>query len=116
MRERYIQLRSGRKFRSIFPDDHGEASDVEVALEQRRLLACDSLYALRPLLHLGLLRLTGPSGWVQWLTPALLDLVSIWGVRRPENLSPEQRGELRRRSVLLLFYLLRSPFYERVTR
>ncbi len=124
MHRRYIQLNSGRKFRVLFPEAEPEGSTggggglfgPPLSRAERTLALCDSVYALRPLLHLLSLRWCGSKSWLQWLTPAVLDLASVWGSGPPESLFPEQRAELRRRTLLLLFYLLRSPFYEHVTR
>lgn len=40
--------------------------------------------------------------------PYSLSLLSDW-----KNLTRRERLELRRRTILLLYYLLRSPFYDR---
>ncbi|KAJ1075675.1 hypothetical protein K5549_017806, partial [Capra hircus] len=67
----------------------------------------ESLHIARPLLHLLSLGLWGQRSWTPWLLSGVVDVTSRKGLTRRERL------ELRRRTVLLLYYLLRSPFYDR---
>ena len=45
-----------------------------------------------------------------------LDFRSLALSGDPRKFRPAERGELRRRTLMLLLYLLRSPFYDAVTK
>ncbi|XP_064514103.1 peroxisomal biogenesis factor 16 [Pseudopipra pipra] len=73
----------------------------------------ESLYITRPLLHLLSLGVWGQRSWKPWLLSAVLDISSLSLLSDLKDLNRRERAELRRRTVLLLYYLLRSPFYDR---
>ncbi|KAM6445294.1 peroxisomal biogenesis factor 16 [Rhynochetos jubatus] len=73
----------------------------------------ESLYIARPLLHLLSLGVCGQRSWKPWLLSAVLDISSLSLLSDLKDLNRRERAELRRRTILLLYYLLRSPFYDR---
>uniref|UniRef100_A0A8C7B661 Peroxisomal membrane protein PEX16 n=1 Tax=Neovison vison TaxID=452646 RepID=A0A8C7B661_NEOVI len=73
----------------------------------------ESLYIARPLLHLFSLGLWGQRSWTPWLLSGVVDVTSLSLLSDRKGLSRRERLELRRRTILLLYYLLRSPFYDR---
>nr|XP_019601957.1 PREDICTED: peroxisomal biogenesis factor 16 isoform X1 [Rhinolophus sinicus] len=73
----------------------------------------ESLYIARPLLHLLSLGLWGQRSWTPWLLSGVVDVTSLSLLSDRKGLSRRERLELRRRTILLLYYLLRSPFYDR---
>ncbi|XP_062973532.1 peroxisomal biogenesis factor 16 isoform X1 [Elgaria multicarinata webbii] len=73
----------------------------------------ESIYVIRPLLHLMSLGFWGQRSWKPWLLSATLDITSLSLLSDMKDLNKRERAELRRRTVLLLYYLLRSPFYDR---
>ncbi|XP_044292148.1 peroxisomal biogenesis factor 16 [Varanus komodoensis] len=73
----------------------------------------ESIYVTRPLLHLISLGLWGQRSWKPWLLSAVLDITSLSLLSDMKDLNKREHVELRRRTVLLLYYLLRSPFYDR---
>ncbi|KFP71977.1 Peroxisomal membrane protein PEX16, partial [Acanthisitta chloris] len=73
----------------------------------------ESLYVTRPLLHLLSLGVWGQRSWKPWLLSAVLDISSLTLLSDLKDLNKRERAELRRRTILLLYYLLRSPFYDR---
>uniref|UniRef100_A0A8C3DI57 Peroxisomal membrane protein PEX16 n=2 Tax=Corvus moneduloides TaxID=1196302 RepID=A0A8C3DI57_CORMO len=73
----------------------------------------ESLYITRPLLHLLSLGVWGQRSWKPWLLSAILDISSLSLLSDLKDLNRRERVELRRRTILLLYYLLRSPFYDR---
>ncbi|XP_053141512.1 peroxisomal biogenesis factor 16 isoform X2 [Hemicordylus capensis] len=73
----------------------------------------ESVYVTRPLLHLISLGLWGQRSWKPWLLSGILDITSLSLLSDTKDLNKRERVELRRRTVLLLYYLLRSPFYDR---
>ncbi|KAM4617996.1 peroxisomal biogenesis factor 16 isoform 2-T2 [Discoglossus pictus] len=75
----------------------------------------ETIHILRPLTHLVSLAVWGQKSWKPWMMAAALDISSLTLLTDSKNLSRRERGELRRRTLLLLYYLLRSPFYNRYT-
>ncbi|XP_054443078.1 peroxisomal biogenesis factor 16 isoform X2 [Pteronotus mesoamericanus] len=73
----------------------------------------ESLYIARPLLHLLSLGIWGQRSWTPWLLSGVVDVTSLSLLSDRKGLSRRERLELRRRTILLLYYLLRSPFYDR---
>ncbi|ELK16071.1 Peroxisomal membrane protein PEX16 [Pteropus alecto] len=73
----------------------------------------ESLYIARPLLHLLSLGLWGQRSWTPWLLSGVVDVTSLSLLSDKKGLTRRERLELRRRTILLLYYLLRSPFYDR---
>ncbi|XP_004708378.1 peroxisomal biogenesis factor 16 [Echinops telfairi] len=73
----------------------------------------ESLYIARPLLHLLSLGLWGQRSWAPWLLSGAVDVTSLSLLSDRRGLTRRERLELRRRTILLLYYLLRSPFYDR---
>uniref|UniRef100_A0A8C4ERV3 Peroxisomal membrane protein PEX16 n=1 Tax=Dicentrarchus labrax TaxID=13489 RepID=A0A8C4ERV3_DICLA len=73
----------------------------------------ESVYIGRPLVHLLCLGLCGKQSWKPWLVSGVLELSSfaVLGDKKFQN--RWERNEMRRRTFLLLYYLLRSPFYDK---
>ncbi|XP_069821438.1 peroxisomal biogenesis factor 16 isoform X2 [Dendropsophus ebraccatus] len=75
----------------------------------------ETVHIMRPVTHLASLAVWGQKSWKPWLLAAALDIASLSVLRDIDHLSRRERGELRRRTLLLFYYLLRSPFYNRYT-
>ncbi|KFV99464.1 Peroxisomal membrane protein PEX16, partial [Eurypyga helias] len=73
----------------------------------------ESLYITCPLLHLLSLGVWGQRLWKPWILSAVVDISSLSLMSNLKDLNRRERVELRRRTLLLLYYLLRSPFYDR---
>uniref|UniRef100_A0A8C9M7B1 Peroxisomal membrane protein PEX16 n=1 Tax=Panthera tigris altaica TaxID=74533 RepID=A0A8C9M7B1_PANTA len=101
------QQREGRQQRQ-----HEELSVPPTPLGLQETIA-ESLYIARPLLHLLSLGLWGQRSWTPWLLSGVLDVTSLSLLSDRKGLTRRERLELRRRTILLLYYLLRSPFYDR---
>ncbi|XP_068596327.1 peroxisomal biogenesis factor 16 [Brachionichthys hirsutus] len=67
----------------------------------------------RPLIHLLFLGLCGKQSWKPWIISGALDLSSFAALSDTKFQNRWERAEMRRRSFLLLYYLLRSPFYNK---
>ena len=80
-------------------------------LSNQRLFA-ESLYISRPLLHISSMFLFGQNSWKPWLLSYGVDVTSLTLLRDRGDLNEAEKSELSRRIFLLLFYLLRSPFYD----
>lgn len=76
----------------------------------------ESVFIGRPLLHLLCLGLCGKQSWKPWLVSGALELSSFALLSDAKFQNRWERTEMRRRGFLLLYYLLRSPFYDRYSR
>ncbi|KAM9301700.1 peroxisomal biogenesis factor 16 [Gastrophryne carolinensis] len=103
------QVRDGNQRRG--PDDR-KATPTEIGT---LATIAETVHILRPLTHLASLAAWGQKSWKPWLLAAALDIGSLSILRDTPNLSRRERMEVRRRTLLLLYYLLRSPFYNRYT-
>ncbi|KAM5138570.1 LOW QUALITY PROTEIN: peroxisomal biogenesis factor 16 [Mantella aurantiaca] len=93
------------------PNDGGSSASDLGALGT----LAETVHILRPITHLAGLAAWGQKSWKPWLLAAALDVGSLSILRDMPELSRREHAELRRRTLLLLFYLLRSPFYNRYT-
>lgn len=73
----------------------------------------ESVYIGRPLVHLLCLGLCGKQSWKPWLVSGVLELSSFAVLSETKFQNGWERSEMRRRTFLLLYYLLRSPFYDK---
>ncbi|KAG7219512.1 hypothetical protein INR49_019036 [Caranx melampygus] len=73
----------------------------------------ESVYISRPLVHLLCLAVCGKQSWKPWLVSGVLELSSFAVLSETRFQNRWERAEMRRRTFLLLYYLLRSPFYDR---
>ncbi|XP_006821740.1 peroxisomal membrane protein PEX16-like [Saccoglossus kowalevskii] len=84
-------------------------------LSKNRIIG-ESLYIARPLIHLASMFKFGQYSWKPWLLSCGLDLSSLLLMGNSKDLNVNEKAELRRRSIFLLYYLLRSPFYDRYSK
>ncbi|XP_028291210.1 peroxisomal biogenesis factor 16 [Gouania willdenowi] len=73
----------------------------------------ESVYITRPLVHLFCLGLCGKQSWKPWLVSGVLELSSLTALSDAKFKNGWEKAEVRRRTFLLLYYLLRSPFYDK---
>ncbi|XP_026233659.1 peroxisomal biogenesis factor 16 [Anabas testudineus] len=73
----------------------------------------ESVYIGRPLVHLLCMGLCGKQSWKPWLISGVLELSSFAVLQDTKFKNRWERAEMRRRTFLLLYYLLRSPFYDK---
>ena len=117
--------RSGRIVRSLSatPNEKvrswripNEKSKAKKALEptdlSSRQLMAETLYISRPLLHISSMFLFGQASWKPWLISCGVDVTSLTLMGNTSDLNEDEKAEMSRRTVLLLLYLLRSPFYD----
>lgn len=120
--------------RSAFYDNE---QTLEQALAGRQLVA-ETIYVLKPLVHLGSIACFGEKTWKPWMVALLMDL-SRWGERgvdmrdcivsfcslhlyrscskaKSNSLTKKQKLQVSRRTLLLLMYIFRSPFYDKHSR
>lgn len=73
----------------------------------------ESVYIGRPLVHLLCLGLCGKQSWKPWLISGVLELSSFAVLSDRKFQNRWEKAEMRRRTFVLLYYLLRSPFYDK---
>lgn len=74
------------------------------------------LYILKPLIHLSSISMFGSRSWKSYGVALFIDLLSLQMYRKNmTSLTQKQRLELSRRTVAMLLYLMRTPFYEKFT-
>ncbi|KAJ2745266.1 hypothetical protein GGI20_002289 [Coemansia sp. BCRC 34301] len=85
-------------------------------------LGGELLFILRPLIYVIGIRKMGKSDWRPWALSLLIELASRQMIRtdlHADKSTPAERtverDELSRRKWLFLYYLLRSPFFDRFT-
>jgi peroxin-16 len=76
----------------------------------------ECFYIFKPLIHLSSMYMYGVSSFKPWMVSCALDASSLCLMGDGQDLNKHERGELRRRSLMLALYLLRSPFYDRYTK
>ncbi|XP_074660732.1 peroxisomal membrane protein PEX16-like isoform X2 [Tubulanus polymorphus] len=89
--------------------------ELESPLTTDRVVA-ESLHITRPLIHLLSMYAYGRHSWKPWLLSAGIDLTSLLMTEKRDKLLKHEKVEVRRRSFMFLYYLLRSPFYDQVSK
>lgn len=120
--------RSGRFIRSLaasppsgfrswkLPQSSSVNEEMSTELNQRQFYA-EVLYVIRPLLHLPTMFIFGEQSWKPWVFACLADITSLsLHTKCNPKLTTLEKTEISRRMVLMLFYLLRSPFYDQLTK
>ncbi|XP_072033914.1 peroxisomal membrane protein PEX16-like [Amphiura filiformis] len=79
-------------------------------------LTGECIHISRPLAHLAALLLWGQYSWKPWLLSFTLDVASIKLLDQSTQYNRQEKAELKKRTFLLLFYLLRSPCFDKYTR
>ncbi|XP_076012217.1 peroxisomal biogenesis factor 16 [Genypterus blacodes] len=98
------------KNRSSLKKEKLLSKPTELSLQET---VAESLYIGRPLVHLLCLGFCGKQSWKPWLVSGALELSSFAVLSETKFKNQWERSEMRRRGFLLLYYLLRSPFYDR---
>lgn len=101
---------SQRKRRNSLKEEKLHSKPTQLGLQET---IAESVYIGRPLVHLFCLGLCGKQSWKPWLVSGLLELSSFAMLSDKKFQNRWERAEMRRRTFLLLYYLLRSPFYDR---
>ncbi|OWF47108.1 Peroxisomal membrane protein PEX16 [Mizuhopecten yessoensis] len=133
----YNLKRSGRLIRKLsaappmnfrswkVPKEHGVLQDdnhnSRLAIYSPTLLSsqrmwAETLYITRPLAHLLSMYLFGANSWKPWLLSGGIDISSLCMMGDTENLNPHEKSEVKKRTVMLLYYLFRSPFYDQYSK
>ena len=103
-------------FRSWKLPEFPTTTETPTILSRKQFYA-ELLYVIRPLLHLPSMFVFGEQSWKPWLLSCLADTASLsLHTQGNPKLTAVEKTEISRRFVLMLFYLLRSPFYDRHTK
>ncbi|CAB3977473.1 peroxisomal membrane PEX16-like [Paramuricea clavata] len=103
-------------FRSWKLPEFPTTSENPTILNQKQFFA-ELLYVIRPLLHLPSMFAFGEQSWKPWLLSCFADVASLsLHTQYNPRLTALEKTEISRRFVLMLFYLLRSPFYDQHTK
>ncbi|XP_077570176.1 peroxisomal biogenesis factor 16 isoform X2 [Stigmatopora nigra] len=128
----FVGQRSGRIIRSLGHEPYGlpqhqragseksssrsmkeeKLYNKPTALRLHQTIA-ETVYISRPLVHLLSLGLCGKQSWKPWLVSAGLELSSFAVLHERKFENRWEKEEMKRRNFLLLYYLVRSPFYDR---
>ncbi|XP_076591280.1 peroxisomal biogenesis factor 16 [Chaetodon auriga] len=112
---RLLQPRLGaaptqRKRRRSFNRQKLDSKPTHLSLQET---IAESVFIGRPLVHLLCLGLCGKQSWKPWLISGVLELSSFAVLSEAKFQNRWERAEMRRRTFLFLYYLLRSPFYDK---
>ncbi|KAL3842483.1 hypothetical protein ACJMK2_020490 [Sinanodonta woodiana] len=102
------QNQSGRKITS-------QRQNESTVLSKQQMWA-EGIHIARPLAHLISMYLFGNNGWKPWLLAAGMDVSSMCLMGDTGDLTAKEKAELKRRTLMLLYYLLRSPFYDKYSK
>ncbi|XP_067655841.1 peroxisomal membrane protein PEX16-like [Haliotis asinina] len=91
----------------------GRRKDLAPTPLSRQRMWAETIHIVKPIVHLMSMYGFGLSSWKPWLISCGMDISSLTMMGDPADLNPNERGELRRRTFMLLYYMLRSPFYDR---
>ncbi|XP_029346854.1 peroxisomal membrane protein PEX16-like [Acyrthosiphon pisum] len=80
-------------------------------LSDRHIVA-ETMYIMKPIVHLGSMCVFGEKSWKPWLISITIEYISLQRLKSFKNLTPQQRLVLSKRSLNLVMYLVRSPFFE----
>ncbi|KAI3800490.1 hypothetical protein L1987_28581 [Smallanthus sonchifolius] len=91
----------------------------EKGLSGGLLILGEVMFIARPLVYVLLIRKYGSRSWLPWFVSLTIDLVGMSSsttLLSSQNLSDPEKDELRRRKLLLAFYLMRDPCFGKYTR
>ncbi|CAF0803487.1 unnamed protein product [Brachionus calyciflorus] len=88
-----------------------EDVDFDPTKNKMRFLA-EMIFIIRPICHLSSMLLFKQKSWTQYLIALSMDTSSLFLMNGTAKLSKSQKEEMRRRTILFVHYLIRSPFYD----
>ncbi|XP_050427843.1 peroxisomal membrane protein PEX16 [Adelges cooleyi] len=118
-----ITLPSGRTIRKLnnappmnrrtwkAPPRSDRSSNISGQLNDR-LLVAETMYVMKPLVHLGSMYVFGGKSWKPWIISLTIEYISLQRLKSSKNLTHQQRLVLSKRMLSLAMYLMRSPFFE----
>lgn len=79
-------------------------------------VAGEALHIAKPLVHIPSLFIFGEKSWIPWILSLGMDVASLSVLTKGHGYNYTELNELKRRKWMLLFYILRSPFYDRYSK
>lgn len=106
-----------RSWKALDPDAIQQEIPTSVPIVMHKgVTSAEVLYILKPIIHLTSAGIFGLNSWKSYSVALFIDLASLNLYKKNiRSLSPKQRLELSRRTIQLLLYLMRTPFYEKFT-
>lgn len=105
-----------RSWKPLDPDAINDVPTSVPIVKYKNLSGAEALYILKPIIHLTSAGIFGINSWKSYSVALFIDLASLNMYKKNiRSLSPKQRLELSRRTIQLLLYIIRSPFYEKFT-
>lgn len=105
-----------RSWKPLDPDAVENIPTSVPLIKPKSLTTAEVLYILKPIFHLTSAGIFGINSWKSYSVALFIDLASLNMYKKNvSSLTPKQRLELSRRTIQLLLYLMRSPFYEKFT-
>ncbi|XP_043268567.1 peroxisomal membrane protein PEX16 [Venturia canescens] len=86
---------------------------------RKNIILAESLYIIKPLVHLSCMMAKGQRHWLPWSISFLMDITSLRLLNKDTKtviFTKEEREEICRRRIGLLLYILRSPFYDKCSK
>lgn len=104
-----------RSWKPLDPDAIDIPTSVPL-VKYKSLTTAEVLYIMKPIIHLTSAGVFGINSWKSYSVALFIDLASLNMYKKNiKSLSPKQRLELSRRTIAMLLYLMRTPFYEKFT-
>ncbi|KAI3910332.1 hypothetical protein MKW92_033055 [Papaver armeniacum] len=115
------------KWLNRFQNHHDPTMEPPQGVHGVLFLTAEVLHMSRPLIYVLLMRKYGVRSWLPWLLSLSIDLTGMSILSHVRNsghsryggsssLSASEKDEVKRRKMLLAFYLMRDPFFSRYTR
>lgn len=105
-----------RSWKPLDPDAVNTPTTSHPIVINTKVTSAEILYILKPIIHLSSAGIFGINSWKSYSVALFIDLASLNMYRKNiGSLTPKQRLELSRRTIQLLLYLMRTPFYEKFT-
>ncbi|KAG8184085.1 hypothetical protein JTE90_025395 [Oedothorax gibbosus] len=79
-------------------------------------LTGEIMYMFRPLVHLASMGIFGEFSWKPLFIALGIDVTSLHLLKQKKDFNKAEKQELSRRALLLILYLLRSPFYDQYSK
>lgn len=104
-----------RSWKPLDPDAVDVPTSIPI-VKYKKVTTAEVLYILKPIIHLTSAGFFGINSWKSYSVALFIDLASLNMYKKNiSSLTPKQRLELSRRTIQLLLYLMRTPFYEKFT-
>ncbi|XP_008552478.1 peroxisomal membrane protein PEX16 [Microplitis demolitor] len=101
------------KLTPLYGDEYNVDSPDPSSL--KNLMISETLYIMKPLIHLTTLMVKGNKNWLPWATALTLDAFSLYIISKESKnvkYNNDEKQEIIKRKINLLLYILRSPFYD----